>query len=149
MRALSEGRPSPVAPPPRILIVDDALDNREMYAIFLAHSGFRVLLAADAHEALAQIILQSPDIILAGLVLPDMNGAELCRRIREQCSHEKTTVIAITGFPLEQPEIARLASAGADVTPVEAMFARNAVGGHSAGASAFFGPTARARASKG
>jgi CheY-like chemotaxis protein len=113
MRALPLTR-WPVSKPPVVLIVDDAADNREMYATFLSHYGFRVRQAADANEALAHIEREVPAVIVTDLKMPGLHGIELCQRIRQCCSCAHTGVIALTGLMLRQPEIECVIEAGAD-----------------------------------
>jgi len=69
---------------PLVLIVDHDEDNRDMYGIGLTHSGFRVRLAADADDALAQFRRQPAEIVVLDIALPNCDGMELCREIRRQ-----------------------------------------------------------------
>ena len=72
-----------------MMIVDDVLDNREMYATFLSQAGLRVTLAATADEAWAQIRHEPPEIVVTDLAMPGLDGFELCRKIREQRSPQR------------------------------------------------------------
>jgi DNA-binding response OmpR family regulator len=69
---------------PTILIVDDEPIVREVVAQYLAQDGFRVEIAADGHEALARFASARPDLVLLDLMLPGIDGLEVCRRIRLQ-----------------------------------------------------------------
>ena len=68
---------------PRVLVVDPAPANRRLLRGLLSAHGYQVDLAASGHEALEQVARCGPDLILLDLVLPDMNGLELCRELRE------------------------------------------------------------------
>jgi two-component system, cell cycle response regulator DivK len=113
MRALihdAHGAPPPAA---RVLIVDDAEDNREMYATYLEHAGFRVAEAATALQALDQIEREPPDLMVIDIALPGIDGVELCQRLKRQ-RYELTRVITLTGLSLAESEIARALDAGSD-----------------------------------
>ncbi|HKC95692.1 MAG TPA: response regulator [Nitrospira sp.] len=88
----------------RILIVDDFEDQRELLATTLKEAGYRSLVFADsAQEALRQLGIggDTPenriDIVLMDLLMPDMDGLEACRRIREQEQLQHLPVIVVTG----------------------------------------------------
>jgi len=65
-----------------ILIVDDEPHIREVVGFALRKAGFRTVEAADGTEALALVEKQSPDLVVLDIVLPDIEGTEVCRRVR-------------------------------------------------------------------
>ena len=67
---------------PRVLLVDDYPDAREMYSEYLQFSGFDVVEAANGMEALQRAVDEAPDIILMDLSLPVMDGWEATRRLK-------------------------------------------------------------------
>ena len=67
---------------PRVLLVDDYPDAREMYSEYLEFSGFDVIEAANGMEALQRAVDAAPDIILMDLSLPVMDGWEATRRLK-------------------------------------------------------------------
>ncbi|HKB46198.1 MAG TPA: response regulator transcription factor [Ktedonobacterales bacterium] len=71
-----------VAPRRRILVVDDEASIREVLTQYLELEGFTVLQAADGVEALRSAEAQPPDLIVLDLMLPGMDGLEVCRRLR-------------------------------------------------------------------
>lgn len=85
---------------PLILIVDDFQDNREMYALFLEHSGFRVAEAANGHEALDQAFTLRPHLIVMDLSLPGLDGWEATRRLKSDERTRHIPVIALTSHAL-------------------------------------------------
>ena len=66
-----------------VLVVDDERRYRELLEMNLSRRGYRVLQAADGLSALNQVELEAPDLVMLDLMLPDMDGYEVCRRIRE------------------------------------------------------------------
>ena len=69
-----------------ILVVDDERRYRELLEMNLTRRGYRVLQAADGLSALNQVELETPDLVMLDLMLPDIDGYEVCRRIRERSS---------------------------------------------------------------
>jgi two-component system cell cycle response regulator DivK len=85
---------------PRVLIVDDYPDAREMYAEYLDFSGFEVVEAENGMEALQRAIDTEPDIILMDLSLPVMDGWEATRRLKADKRTASIPVVALTGHAL-------------------------------------------------
>jgi CheY-like chemotaxis protein len=105
----------PVPAAPRVLIVDDAADDREMYSLFLTTvGGCHVAQAASGHEALQSLFENPPDVVVLDARLPDVDGAEICRRFRHAPLNDRTAILALTALPLQSPEIDQLISAGTD-----------------------------------
>ena len=71
------------APGPPILIVDDNLDAREMYGMYLEHEGFRWAEAVNGQEALTRARDERPALILMDATMPRMDGWEAVRRLKE------------------------------------------------------------------
>jgi DNA-binding response OmpR family regulator len=76
------------------LVVDDDADLRGFLARVLGQQGFEVVEAADAAQTLAVLETRSPDLVTLDLTLPDLDGVELCRRIRERTD---AYVLMLTG----------------------------------------------------
>ena len=79
-----------------MLIVDDYPDCREMYAMYLALAGFRVLKARDGFEALEMVRRELPDLILMDLGLPGIDGCEVTRRLKQDGATREVPVVALT-----------------------------------------------------
>jgi putative two-component system response regulator len=103
--ALSEETPAPVtsrhmrqkmAPPPRVLCVDDNPVNRDLVAASLAGAGFRVSFAENGAEAVAIIDNDGIDVVLLDLLMPVMDGDETLRILRADPRHEFLPVIVLT-----------------------------------------------------
>ena len=65
-----------------VLVVEDSIPQREMIIALLRGMGLEVAIAGDGMEALEQIQSQPPDMIVLDIVMPHMNGYELCRRLK-------------------------------------------------------------------
>jgi two-component system, cell cycle response regulator DivK len=86
--------------PTRVLIVDDSQDNREIYVEYLRFRGFSVSEAATGAEALAKVFREDPDVMLLDMRLPDVNGADVSRRLRALQSN-RPTIIALSASVFE------------------------------------------------
>ncbi|MDB9374245.1 response regulator transcription factor [Nodularia sphaerocarpa] len=75
-----------------VLIVEDSMAQREMMTDLLEASGLTVTHANDGLEALAAIETSPPDLVILDIVMPRMNGYELCRRLK---SHPKTQNVPV------------------------------------------------------
>ncbi len=74
---------SPTAPPAaRVLVTDDEDNIRFLLDAALRHFGFDVVLAANGREALGAVADDKPDLIVLDVMLPDLDGFEVCRRLR-------------------------------------------------------------------
>ena len=65
-----------------VLVVEDSVTQREMISNLLRGSGLTVSEASDGVEALERIQGKSPDLVVLDIVMPRMNGYELCRRLK-------------------------------------------------------------------
>jgi two-component system, cell cycle response regulator DivK len=86
--------------PALVLVVDDFRDNREMYAEYLSHAGFRVAEAADGAEAVRLATEMRPDLVVMDLALPGMDGIEATRRIKKNPQTRRIPILALTGHAL-------------------------------------------------
>ena len=99
--------------PPWILVADDSAENREILSARLAANGYRVLMAADGEEALAVARAEQPDLILLDVMMPKVNGLDVCRRLKADASLPFMPVILVTARGDTQDIVAGL-EAGAD-----------------------------------
>jgi CheY-like chemotaxis protein len=86
---------------PRILVVDDYEDNRQMYAELLAYAGYEVAEARDGAEAIAVAHRILPDLIIMDLSLPIIDGWEATRRLKAAERTRLIPVLALTGHAPE------------------------------------------------
>jgi twitching motility two-component system response regulator PilH len=76
-----------------VLVVEDSLAQREMITDLLKVSGLTVTHASDGVEALEQIQATCPDLVVLDIVMPRMNGYELCRRLKADPKTQKVPVV--------------------------------------------------------
>jgi DNA-binding response OmpR family regulator len=82
----------------RVLIVDDQELGRETLEQLLASEGYQLAFATGGKEALTKAEELSPDIILLDVIMPDMDGFEVCTRLRAHQKLAEVPIIMITGF---------------------------------------------------
>lgn len=80
----------------RILVVEDELDLAELVAFNLRQAGHQVTTAGTGSTALAEIRRQRPDLVLLDVMLPDISGIEVCRRLRREADTIRLPVIMLT-----------------------------------------------------
>jgi putative two-component system response regulator len=97
----------------KILIVDDESAARTALETLLRREGFEVRDASDGPSALAECAKFSPDLILLDILMPGMNGFEVCRRIKATPETRLTPVVLITGLSATEDRIEGI-NAGAD-----------------------------------
>jgi signal transduction histidine kinase len=86
----------------RIVVVDDLPDNAASLTVLLRQLGHQVETAYGGLEALATVERFQPQIVLLDLGMPDLDGLQVCRRIREQAWGKKMILVALTGWGQEQ-----------------------------------------------
>lgn len=96
-----------------ILIVDDSLVLRSMLHELLQQAGYRLLLAASGAEALQLATLHLPDLILLDVVLPDLDGFEVCRQLRADPNLAHVPIMMLTALDDRDSRLAGI-RAGAD-----------------------------------
>ena len=97
----------------RTLVVDDNPLNLRMLADWLATEHYVVNTATDGFEALAKIAAERPDIVLLDVVMPELNGFEVCRRIKADPTMADIPVIMVTALS-DVDDLVRGFDAGAD-----------------------------------
>jgi two-component system CheB/CheR fusion protein len=95
----------------RILVVDDGQDIRETLAAVLEAEGHETLAVKDGPDAFEAIGTFDPDVVLLDLGLPDMDGYEVARKLRDEHPNKRMLLIAVTGY---QGDAERLKQAGFD-----------------------------------
>jgi len=105
----------------RVLIADDNRDAAESLGILLEMEGHEVVLAHDGKEALDAFEHEHPEVVLLDIGMPEMNGYEVARRVRQDPAGRDTTLVAVTGWG-QDSDRARAVEAGFDyhfTKPVE------------------------------
>lgn len=77
----------------KILIVEDSVTQREIISDFLQNNGLEVVMAKDGVEALDYLQNYSPDLVVLDVVMPRMNGYEVCRNLKSNSQTKSVPVI--------------------------------------------------------
>src|SRR5476651_2188908 len=112
----------------RVLVVDDILSNVKLLEAKLTAEYFEVVTAFNGMEALARVAETNPDIVLLDVMMPGMDGFEVCRRIKSDPKTAHLPVVMVTALDQPSDRVTGL-EAGADdflTKPVDdaALFAR-------------------------
>jgi two-component system, cell cycle response regulator DivK len=86
------------SPGPLVLVVDDDPRNSRLACDVLDAAGFRILAAASGAEAIALAGEHLPDVVLMDVRLPDLDGAEAARRLKEDVRTAEIPVVALTAL---------------------------------------------------
>jgi PAS domain S-box-containing protein len=95
----------------RVLIADDNQDAADSLAMLLRMDGYEVVVVHDGREALRTIESFQPEIALLDIGMPEINGYEVARRVRQQALGQTMTLIAVTGWG-QASDKARASAAG-------------------------------------
>ncbi len=95
----------------RLLVVDDEASVRDALALVLDLTGFDVTTAADGREAIRALATESPDAVILDVLMPGLDGLEVCRRMR--AVGDRTPVLMLTARTEVSERVAGL-EAGAD-----------------------------------
>lgn len=101
------------AQPATIVIADDDKDILNLLCYILEREGYRVSKATNGQEALRRVELEQPDLVLLDVMMPHLDGLEVCRRIRQDPRLRATPILLLTAQSEESSEVAGL-DAGAD-----------------------------------
>ena len=85
-----------------ILVVDDSSTIRKFVAVSLSLQGFEVVTACDGMDALEKLPLNKVDLIITDLNMPNMDGFELIKTLRENPQYQEIPVIILTSLPEER-----------------------------------------------
>jgi CheY-like chemotaxis protein len=96
----------------RALVVDDDSDTRDLLAEVLRSRGVQVTAASSADEGLAALDLEIPDVLLSDIAMPDHDGFDLIRRVRERPADRggRVPAVAITAYARPEDTERSLAS---------------------------------------
>lgn len=82
------------------LVVDDVADVTEMLAVVLSHAGYSVVTAASAPAALKAARERQFDVIISDIGMPEMNGYQLAREMRQLPGYATIPMVAVTGYSM-------------------------------------------------
>lgn len=104
----------PTSAPEDILVVDDTSANLRLLADLLAKHGYRVRPASDGALALKSVVAKIPDLILLDVSMPDMDGYEVCRRLKADEKSSRIPVIFISAFGDTHQKVKGFEAGGVD-----------------------------------
>src|SRR5258708_21238903 len=104
---------NPQGPVPRVLLVDDAPDNRLLMSLYLRRSGVEILTARNGEEALQIAASMLPDLVVLDLTITGMSGYEVCKRIKSNSATSLTPVVFLVSNDEREERIKGL-QVGAD-----------------------------------
>ena len=84
--------------PEKILIVDDSDDTREMMAKLLELESFTVITAEDGRKGFDRARAEHPDIIITDINMPNINGIEMIKMLRNESEFSRVPIMAITAY---------------------------------------------------
>ncbi len=97
----------------RILVVEDEADIQELIGYNLSKEGYQVRRAQTGEEGLSSARSEPPDLVLLDLMLPGLDGLEVCRRLKQDARTERVPVIMVTAKG-EEPDVVAGLELGAD-----------------------------------
>jgi len=90
---------------PTILCVDDEPKNLELFEALLVPRGYDVIMAVNGSEALAKVALDPPDLILLDVMMPELDGYEVCKKIKSTKETQFLPVVMVTALRNEEERI--------------------------------------------
>jgi DNA-binding response OmpR family regulator len=96
-----------------ILIVDDEPISRENLADVLVTQGYELIFASNGPECLQKVVEFTPDVILLDVMMPEMDGFEVCRRVRAEAASAEVPIIMVTALDDRESRLQGI-EAGAD-----------------------------------
>ena len=97
----------------RILIVDDDVDSLKLIGLMLQRQGYEIIVANSGQQALGKANVEHPDLIILDIMMPDMDGYEVCRRLRRDSVTQAIPIIMFTAKTMVDDKVAGF-EAGAD-----------------------------------
>lgn len=97
----------------KILIVDDDVDSLKLIGLMLQRQGYEVVVANNGQQALNRARSDRPDLIILDIMMPDMDGYEVCRRLRRDTNTQAIPIIMFTAKTMVDDKVAGF-EAGAD-----------------------------------
>jgi DNA-binding response OmpR family regulator len=105
---------APIQPaPPRVLLVDDDARLLHIVSLYLESQGFEVLTAATGEAAVVLLEGRLPDLVILDIVLPGLDGLDICRRLRALRGGHHLPILVITALT-DSDDVEKAMAAGAD-----------------------------------
>ena len=98
-----------------VLVVDDDKTNRSLLSIILKKEGYRVIEAGDGQDAIKKSLDTPVDLVLLDIMMPNMDGYEACRRMKEDPRTQDIPVIFLSAKSETRDKIMGLETGGSDM----------------------------------
>ena len=97
----------------KILIVDDDADSLKLIGLMLQRQGYEIIAANTGQQALDRATAERPDLVILDIMMPDMDGYDVCRRLRHDSATQAIPIIMFTAKTMVDDKVAGF-EAGAD-----------------------------------
>ncbi|MCA1563091.1 MAG: response regulator [Acidobacteria bacterium] len=97
----------------KVLVIDDSAPTREFLHTWLTSAGCQVITASSGVGVVPLVERQKPDLVLLDIVMPGIDGLEVCRQLKEDVATRDVTVILVSGL-LHQANVRRAREVGAN-----------------------------------
>jgi len=97
-----------------ILLVDDVIENLQLLSDMLVEKGYKIRAVKNGHEAMASVNTELPDLILLDIILPDIDGYEVCRKLKSDENTSTVPVIFLSALNEPSEKLKGFASGGVD-----------------------------------
>jgi DNA-binding response OmpR family regulator len=103
--------------PAKILVIEDHPDTSQVITLLLGIEGITVITAADGYEGLRKANAERPDLIITDLMMPNLDGVDMIKLLRNQPEFAKVPVLGLTAYAEEMAS--KAIEAGADMVLVK------------------------------
>ncbi|MDM8529550.1 hybrid sensor histidine kinase/response regulator [Anaerolineales bacterium HSG25] len=97
-----------------VMVIDDASDNRHLLNLILKKEGFKVMLAKNGETSLAALAEELPDIILLDIMMPDISGYDLCKKLKADERNHDIPIIFISAMNQSVDKVKAFSVGGVD-----------------------------------
>ncbi len=101
----------------KILVVDDDLDTLKLVGMMLQRQGYTIVAAINGAQALSKVPAEKPDLVLLDVMMPDIDGFEVCRRIRSDASYASIPILMFTAKTQVDDKVQGFESGADDYLP--------------------------------
>ena len=98
----------------RILVIEDEPSLLEAVTFMLKHAGYTLLIASDGREGLKLAQQEQPDLILTDLLLPGMNGYEICSFLKQDVRYQRIPILMWSASKVQEKDATTAKECGAD-----------------------------------
>jgi CheY-like chemotaxis protein len=101
----------------KILVVDDDLDTLKLVGMMLQRQGYTIVAAINGAQALSKVPAEKPDLILLDVMMPDIDGFEVCKRIRSDSNYASIPILMFTAKTQVDDKVQGFESGADDYLP--------------------------------